>query len=200
MAFQPTEDGLRLVLEWNSAVQGTYTNHLWFRRPSFTPEEVDELLDAVEEAVPGADFTWVAGNAGLIRLRAVDERTEGAAQVIREIGRSGAAGGDGTSQNVALVLTLRTAMRGRAYRGRIYVGGLAETLVANGMVDEIPANAAVSFFQDIRNNALAAGWLMGVRSGYLNGVKRPSAVVTPVIAIQFRNRIVGSQRRRVRRG
>ena len=91
-------------------------------------------------------------------------------------------------------------MRGRAYRGRIYVGGLAETLVANGVVAEVPANAAVSFFQDIRNNALAAGWLMGVRSGQLNGVKRPAAVVTPVIAIQFRNRIVGSQRRRVRRG
>lgn len=98
------------------------------------------------------------------------------------------------------VLSLRTALKGRSYRGRIYLPGLPETYDTAGALTA----TAVTDIGTIITNLLGvfgpAGtngdWRLGVISRYLNKVKRAVPVITQVTSASL-DAYVMSQRRRV---
>jgi hypothetical protein len=78
---------------------------------------------------------------------------------------AGTGTGDALPRAVALVITLRTALSGPRYRGRIYLGGFSETQNdADATASAALVAAGVSFVGSIQTAMAANGLTMGVIS------------------------------------
>lgn len=127
-----------------------------------------------------------------------DQTSEGGPQTILNVGGSvGTASGSAVPQGTALVVSHRTALRGRSYRGRSYVGGLSTTHVASptDVNSTYATNLGVAF------TALAAalairGFNHVVASKQHNGIATNPATVNPVTAYIIDTHF-DSQRRRL---
>lgn len=148
-------------------------------------------------------FMYAKGSyASLYEAKAIDVKPGTAAPVAIVLTRSGGAGAatEPLPQQCALVTTQRTALAGRAYRGREYEGGLLESAQNQGIWT---AGA-------LGNSLRHQNWLLdrygpahtntnftwAVISRYLNNVKRGVPVATPITSFTQRG-IVYTQRRRV---
>lgn len=99
--------------------------------------------------------------------------------------------------NCALVVTKRTAKRGRAFRGRSYVPGLQEGGVNGNSVTSAIQTAALNFFNDIRIIAVGApGYQMQVAHRFSGTQPLENGTVEPVTNFTT-NATVDSQRRRL---
>lgn len=200
MAFLPTQDGCRVVMEWRYG-EARYTNHLWFVR--YTPWGTQEQLELVQglKGVAGLSnyFTSIKDGA-FLDFKSVDERT-----VDGPVVYAGGSDIPGTSvaevlpAGTALVVTLRTAKRGRAHRGRLYMPLLTEAAWDDSGFTSGVQNDLLNLLNDMSNSATSTGWTWGVRSAQLDGVPRNPAVIEPLTGYQIRSPLAGSQRRRSKR-
>lgn len=140
----------------------------------------------------GATFGYWSGEASslasVIQSRYTD--LDGAsASIVTPIGVAGANTGDPLPSGAALCLTLRTAVRGRRARGRVYWGGFGEgASVAPNSIVSTSLTRILNHWEGFRVQLVADGWELVVAS-YLT----PTA--TTVTAITA-NAIWDSQRRR----
>lgn len=97
----------------------------------------------------------------------------------------------------ALVITKRTILRGRSYRGRIYHPGLTEADVTGNTVSGTFVAALISRYSMLLTPVTSlANWNMVVISRRNGGVDRTEGVATPVVSLDSDGR-VDSQRRRL---
>lgn len=99
--------------------------------------------------------------------------------------------------NVTLCVTFRTEMRGRSFRGRSFVVGLATNQVVSQNVIDPAAGTILNAYQDLRDEAAAAGVPLVVVSRFAAGNPRVTGLATPVTAVVLRDSVVDSQRRRL---
>ena len=99
--------------------------------------------------------------------------------------------------NVCFCVSLRTGIRGRSFRGRIYLSGLTEPDVTNNLVDGALVLNYVSGLDDLRTSMLGAGFPWVVVSRISGGVPRVSGVVTTISAVVAVDNRVDTQRRRL---
>lgn len=188
MALPPAPGVTRAVFNYTS--QGIATaNVLHFTQP---PGSTAPDPTALASDLKGF---WVAAIAPLVHqthilqnVTCTDLGPTGPPQAIHTTGlpSPGLQTGDPMPNNVALVMSLKTALRGRSYRGRLYEGGIAES---NAL-----GNEAVSAYRD----ALVSAWsqlivytggpltpdLTWVILSYFNaGSQRSSPVATPVTTL-----------------
>lgn len=98
------------------------------------------------------------------------------------------------------VLSHRTALKGRSYRGRTYLPPASEDFQAGGTW----TGTAITAFSTVATQLLAVfgpsgsntNWRFAVISRYLNGVLRAAPIATQVTSISVDTRVL-SQRRRV---
>jgi hypothetical protein len=118
----------------------------------------------------------------------------------------GTATGPATPDQVSCVVTLRTALAGRSFRGRMFIFGWeAALLAADGLIPDVIANTAVATATNMQGAIAAAGAQLAIRSPALP--ERPSKpggtlpakafAITPVSTILVRDRIWDTNRRRV---
>jgi hypothetical protein len=121
-------------------------------------------------------------------------------------GVPGSAAGAGAPMSAALVVTLRTANAGRAFRGRVYLGGMADTALQNMLDTSTAANtAAAAFVTGMMATMQSATMPMGIAQRQLNagtdhsGAALPAraANIIPVTLAEVHNPRVDSQRRRL---
>lgn len=110
--------------------------------------------------------------------------------------------GDGTSpalpNNVALVVSFRTAFRGRSSRGRNYVAGLQESQTTQSHIDAGVADFfADAYAQLIGPGTLVAGLQWGVFSRFTNGNPRTTGLFRPITSVTVVDNTLDSQRRRL---
>jgi hypothetical protein len=111
-----------------------------------------------------------------------------------------AVSGESAPPQCAVVLSMRTALKGRSYRGRVYIPGLAETSQNAGQI----ASAGIAAYAAMATQLLAvfgpAGsngdWRLAVISRYANKLKRLQPVATQVTSITA-DQTIRTQRRRV---
>ena len=105
----------------------------------------------------------------------------------------------------AMVVTLRTAFAGRAFRGRVYMGGLALNCSdANGRIAAAANTAAIGEVNAIASAMQAAGGAMGILQRWLPARPGHGGVTLPerqpaIVAVQgfaTRDTIFDTQRRR----
>lgn len=110
---------------------------------------------------------------------------------------AGTSAGSPSPSNVALVVTHRTAARGRSYRGRSYVFGWSggvltnEDIVSTGFVGSI-----LGAFDWLRTPVNVAAGIWSVLSRFTANNPRSQGVMTPITAVSA-DTIVDSQRRRL---
>jgi hypothetical protein len=98
--------------------------------------------------------------------------------------------------NVSLVTTFQTDLRGRSYRGRAYLPGISTANIDSPTeADPTFAATATTVYQYIPTS-IPAGWTHVVISNQNGGVVRTSAARTPVTGYRTEVRL-DSQRRRL---
>lgn len=107
------------------------------------------------------------------------------------------ADGDMLPKQDALVVTHRTALAGRSFRGRTYLPGFDETeSMAAGEAATSARDAAAAFLQDLQAGVSAEGWPLAVASLVSDGVRRDPGVLNNITSFSQRVSSWGSQRRR----
>jgi hypothetical protein len=100
---------------------------------------------------------------------------------------------------VCLLATLRTDNRGRAYRGRMYVAGLAEPQLDEGVFDTTIQEDLEDFLNGFITTISATSWDWCVHQSQVNEVHLNPQTCTPITSVSVRSGIPASQRRRYRR-
>lgn len=109
----------------------------------------------------------------------------------------GTGGGNALPGGSALVITHRTALRGRNYRGRSYMPGISNShQVTPNVLGAGSITVFVNAFFALIAAVQAVGPVWVVLSKYLNKVPRGQALATPVTAVSA-DQFLDSQRRRL---
>jgi len=196
MAFQPTQDGALFIMNW-ALGDVLWQNHLWFSQPDFEFADMSLMADIIANQSYENLYNIMASVVHMNYVLAIDERTQdGPSYQTAGPGWSGNISGDPLPLSAALLTTTRTALRGRSYRGRNYWTGMPESKWASGEFDGSVATAVLLFLQDIWDDGETNGWIFGVRSGYLNHVKRTTAIITPASDVLVRSNKPAHQRDR----
>jgi hypothetical protein len=129
----------------------------------------------------GASFDWITGTSSNLPI-------------------AGGSPDFTVSAQEALVTTLRTANRGRSYRGRNYWPGLVDTQMTAGATQIATTRVAAqqTFVSNLKAaiNSVYPNGLVVV-SRHTGGSPRVTGVTTPVTSLDTNN-LVDTQRRRVR--
>lgn len=164
---------------------------------------VDVLADFTSSGLKAlmADSTYLVG-VGIRDLRTANqvEYISTATEVI------GTGAGDPLPNELAAVVTLRTALAGKRYRGRVYFSGANEAQNSGtGTIEGAFNTAIVTFMTNVQADMGTQGITLSVlsRPTYLNLAPPADTMVwpgalTPVTAITARDTAWDSQRRRGR--
>lgn len=99
--------------------------------------------------------------------------------------------------NVTLCVSFRTAQRGRSYRGRSYVCGLAIDAIDGQNIASAISGGVLAAYQALVAAAGTASVPMVVVSRQHNGDRRTTGVATPIVSALLHDTVVDSQRRRL---
>lgn len=110
---------------------------------------------------------------------------------------AGAGGADALPNSIALVITKRTALRGRSYRGRIYHMGIGESNCASNQIVGAHVTALLAAYNAALTITVGGTtWKMGVLSRQHNNIVLLEGVITDVVSLSS-DGFVDSQRRRL---
>ncbi len=197
--FIPTPGAVRVDIKFDYDGQEVH-NVIWCHRDTeWTEEQRTALANAVK------DWWSASGRGGstsamvLNQITVTNQDSDSAPSTVLVVSPTiaGTAGSAGLPANVALVGTLRTANRGRSYRGRFYWGGMDATkqLTSSTATAAFIANI-VTFLNALRDAITALGAVWVVVSKFHNKVARVAGVATPITAVSVNN-VFDSQRRRL---
>lgn len=196
--FIPMPSGIHLCFDFTTAGQN-WQFCLSARKTSGGAITSGDLTAAAQAGVDWWNNTFKAGirpGTTLRQVRAVDETSQGAPVGIITVGNAGTSAGGDVPLNAALVVSQRTAKRGRSYRGRAYISGLADNLASEVDFTSTVANLLATWFGTLKTNLVAAGFTMVVATKHHNGVIVTPAELNDVTAFVVDTH-VDSQRRRL---
>jgi hypothetical protein len=170
-----------------------------------------DLLSDMHTATIGGQTwvqTWLAhwpANVLFVELFAEDVVPGTQASIAFSVNTTGSAGtGDMLPPQNAAVTTLRTALKGRSYRGRCFISGIGEAGQTNGVLgagwlgtQNTLLNWLLTRYGPSRTNT---NFMWGVISRYLNKVKRVTPVLTEITSLDSDSIIRTQRRRSVGRG
>lgn len=170
-----------------------------FTKSSFTPTDVANLSAAL--------FTWwtnyyapcLGTLAYIDYIRITDLRTPSGPVSTGTFSPPdhGTVNSAGKPNNCAVVVTKRTAGRGRSYRGRTYVPGITDAVVTEpNSIDTTWLGQLLTAFARLVTPANVAGFTWSVLSYYLNNAVRSSGLATPITAVTA-DATLDSMRRRL---
>lgn len=201
MAFIAVPNAAKVVVQYVSGVH-IWTNTLWFSKVLFTDEDLSILAQSVDNGWGASIRVPMAVTASYAMTTAYDMRTSFGSVV--SANTNAGVGSDSTHDMISLgstvVLTLHTANRGRAGRGRLYVSGLSEAMWDDAGFTTAAKGFVESAWADMRSYITGSGWAPVVTSHFLDGAPRTPPVTQPVTSVSIRSSMAGSQRRRNHRG
>lgn len=112
-------------------------------------------------------------------------------------GSAGDLSGQALPGNIAFCVSLRTALRGRSFRGRVYYAGLVEPDVTGNLVAAARITTLVDGTNGIRTDMATAGFqqvVVSLRTGGAPRTEGEPTVITTALAVRS---IVSTQRRRL---
>ena len=204
MAFIPALDCVKVALHflWNSQ---QCINTLWYQNIAPGSYTAQQRIDLTTELL-----AWWNNHAKLnlsadISLQAIEVINQESASapstltvyspVIPGVGSAS------TPLNVALCISFRTALRGRNFRGRNYVGGVPiAAMVDRGTfaVSNVGSIATACF--KLSDPAIITKGFQKIASHFVNKLPRPTALLTSVNAVVGETLADSSRRRLIGRG
>lgn len=190
-----------LVYNWDSQICETVLQF----------QSLDTLTPVTMVELGGHLITWwdtyikaaMPTTLSLLNIKCTDMTTNigPVVNVATGLPKAGTGGSPSLPNNCALVLTKRTALRGRSYRGRIYTPGLVESIVTGNTVTPATVASIITNWERLISfTTTSTTWDMVVMSRVADGVDRVTADSNQVVSLDS-DGIVDSQRRRLpRRG
>lgn len=201
MPFIPIPNGIQLCFDFVTA--GQFWQICVNLRKVSGPVDATALAGAasVGSAWWTSDLATVLTSDNTLRqVRATDMTNQGGSQVQTLVGGAGAVTPPMLPLGTPVVVSLRTAKRGRSYRGRVYLSGVAESNRASGSpVDLTTGFAGTTLparFSALLSSLASAGFNMIVASKQHNNVPTNPAVTNDVTAFVVDTHL-DSQRRRL---
>lgn len=200
MAFVPVPNAVELVFQ--QAMLGQIINNVLGWSYPDPPDTIDltTLAGAAITAWIDNMAIRISQDLDLNGCKATSLQSDSAPTitVAAPVGTDGNIAAAANPLNVAVVVSERTANRGRSYRGRYYQAGTATT--GNASVGSITAqylsDLIASYVAMIDDIETATGAQHGVISRRTNGAQRTTGVITPVTGYSG-NADFDSQRRRL---
>jgi len=199
MAFQPV--AATALVEMIFLLDGQIVeNTLYFRRANdYTVADLTALTAAMitwwvtlQQAQLSTAISLTAVKATALHSQTGPQFTNTATLPV-----AGAVPTDAVPNNSAFCLTLRTALIGRAFRGRNYIAGIPESVVTTSRLSSTVATALKNGYGGIPSS-IPAGTTWVVVSRTVNGVLQlPTALTNPVTSVDFVDLVMDSQRRRL---
>lgn len=199
MAFVPAEDvvAVEVVYELDGqTVENTLYYHFEAGSPTLT--DVRDLLGVVRDVIVEELIPLLSNAITLVRLIGTLLTTADALSTVLAVSPPVAGGAveEPVPSNVAYSVQLKTASRGRSFRGRNYIAGLPGSQVVLNTVSVAERANIVAAYEVLRV-AGDATWTLGVLSRQHNNVPRVTAVFSPVTSVDTADATVDSQRRRL---
>ena len=198
MAFQPTEDVVSAELRYTWQGQ-LVENRLHYFKTGFVTADMGLLAQALYELWANSLSTVVSSEVLLREVYVTDLRTADGPVATYAPGTlvGGSNVNESVTNNTSIVISLRTAQRGRSRRGRIYHVGLTENMIADNRISTAARDSILAGWADFRETAATAGWTLVVLSRVVDGVPRPVASSATVTQMLITDDVVDSQRRRL---
>lgn len=201
MAFipVPTVASVRLV----GRIDGQTTNNtLYFasENPPITLDQLQALADAIGNWYTTTVLTFLSNSYTFEIAYARDLTTQAGFQTYNNVGGGGGGiGGAFAPNNVAPVVTFRSAIAGRSGRGRNYVPAVPMTAIDGNRLESFwMTDIQAAYASILPDGSLKPeGWTWVVVSRYEGGAPRPAGVASAVIQCGFTDDVVDSQRRRL---
>jgi hypothetical protein len=205
MPFVPVPNTVMVeaIYEWDGQrVENTF----YFERLSEpTLEEVTLFLEGINTIIQTELLPLLSNAIQLVELVATLLTTAESFSVSKTISPpvTGGVVGESVPSNVSYVITFKTALRGRANRGRNYVPGLPNAAVDTNTIVAGTRTGLLDFYTTLRAGASEGGWSMVVVSRYsgvdAQGKPIPRLVgqTTPISSFVTFDSTVDSQRRRL---
>jgi hypothetical protein len=198
MAFIPIPNtaGVRVI---TGAEGKTFSNNFYYLGDN--PWDATSLgaLTNTLEGIYSSLYPVTASNAyRVVEIQARDMSTQFGPNVV-DIPVPpilGTVGGDYLPFNAAVVITLRTGLAGRSFRGRLYHIGLAESNITGNVINTVYQTSLGNLYASLITPGGANNPTMVVASRYSNGLPRVTGLTTPVSSLQINTR-VDTQRRRL---
>lgn len=198
MPFIPTPLGVKVSIE---AVQNSIpvVNVFHVKTPSApTITMLQEIADVFETWVQTTYRNRMHESWRCDRVVVTDVSVANGAQVINPLttDQFGTNAGDPAAANAAVVVSWRTGLTGRSYRGRTYIGALPNSvLVTPQNVSVTYATNTLAAFTDLLDALETAGYVLCVLSKFANKAARLFGVLTEITGLIVDTK-VDSQRRR----
>lgn len=198
--FIPCPDSALVVASFMFGTM-SYSNTFWFVRPDFTMTDLTSLAEQHDYWFGRVQKGLIHSGHGYQGCTAYDMRDDEAQSVY--VNTHAGAGGQVTAEalpiQTALVATLRTQVRGRTGRGRLYLTGYVEAQLSGGQFTSTHVNNVKSMLNNMKANLASVGWVWVVMSRHYNGEPREEGVARPVWSVVVRSALPGTQRRRMDR-
>lgn len=175
---------------------------------TFTQADVDDVMDGIVASAGWAELNVLLGTGTrLLGVEIKDVRTANLAGVPSSAPPAvGTSAANALPENDALVVSLRTAQAGRAFRGRVYLGGwTTDALDTGGAATDAAVTAAQDFVTDVGVALNAKSFELAIahrgHNAYISPatgqtVEAEAAGSVPVTSIICRTATFASQRRR----
>lgn len=203
MTFIPMVNASRTTLQYTMEGQ-IMANVLWFQKASaLTVTDLDNLNTALASLWSSTLKTVVGGNCGLTEVISADQTTPSSpvrTLIVSPIVYGTQAGGN-LPANVSICISLRTALRGRSFRGRTYLTcRTVNDQAAPSLISSTSIANILSAWQTLLNTANTAGLVWSIVSHFANKTPRITGVSTPVQAISIDTPFDSMRRRLIGRG
>lgn len=199
MAFIPLPNGIKVSVEFELAGQQVVIT-LWFKGSApATALELNDLNVAILDWAQDELLPLLSTAITLTGATSTAQDSDSAPTDYNALtpAQNGAVSSDSIPNNVALVTSFLTALRGRSYRGRVYMPGLpANALSDAATVGSSLVTALAAAFAALSDVETITGLEHVVASHFTNGAPRTTAVGTPVEAYRTGSTL-DSQRRRL---
>lgn len=198
MAFIPAVNGIQLCFQFVLASQNVeFCLSLRKSAGAVTPVDLADAA-ALGESWWNSDLGSLTSPAAtLSQVVATDMSVQGGQQAIEPVGTAGSQGTVPEANNVSIVVSQRTALRGRSYRGRAYLVGIPSEVRLNPTdITTAAASARATAFSNLAVDLDGGGFDVVVASRSHNKAVTNPADQNEVIAYVVDNHF-DSQRRRL---
>lgn len=180
-------------------VDGQVTiNDLYFQAAgAITPLGVTTLVDAVAGWFGGSLAPLLSDDWATERVIGTDLTTATGFRIDEAAVTIGGVTGEANPNNVAAVVSLRTAQRGRSARGRNFVPAIPGAAVTLNTIDPaFIADLLTAYTELVGAGTFVAGWELVVVSRVTGGLARATGLAIPVTNVVMVTNTVRSMRSR----
>lgn len=199
MAFQPAPNCVQVVFSWTQdGIPVSNTLHLE-KSTGYSQVDLDALTSDLDAFV-ASDMVDLMGSATVYNQ--VEARgLSSAIDLISVNNTSAGAFGPGAAplpNNVTKAITLRTGFTGRSARGRWFQLALDGTQIADtNTILQVSVDNIIEMLEALKLLVEALGWIIVIVSRWNNGVKRATALTTPVVGFGTSDLTLDSMRSRL---